>query len=432
MGKILLLSRTFPPPDGGAHRRYANLCRSFPEGSIEVCTSRREGAEDFDRGERYPIHRMPVAPHGERRPLGFLRWTRWTLRRLRRGDVGVIWVGDLHSTGRMALLAKRLTGVPYGPSFYGELYRPEGRLWMRHVAPRVFDEASFFLANSAHIGERARDYAARIGARPPGGRLRAVPSGVDLDRFRPGKSRAWARAELGIEGDPLVLTVARIIPQKGVDDALRAFALIATELPSAPYAIAGSGPLEPELRALSAELGLVKRVRFLGRVPYELMPIVHAAADVHLLASRPVPLWNENFPNACLEAMATGVPVVAGAVGGVPEMVKDGETGFLVDPKDPRAIADVVLRLLRDPALRASMGTAGRARAERELDHERAARDIYTVFAECSRLPLPPWQPRSSAGPAADAPPSGEAPVHEKAPLSRDRAPATPAETAHA
>jgi phosphatidylinositol alpha-1,6-mannosyltransferase len=394
MGTILLLSRTFPPPDGGAQRRYANLCRFFPPGSIEVCTARREGAAAFDRGQAYPIHRMPVDPGAERKPVGFLRWTAWALGRLRRGDVGVVWVGDLHSTGRMAWLLERLTGVPYGPSFYGELFRPERRFWMRRLAPRVFDRASFFLANSDHVGERARDYAARIGARPPGTRLRVIRSGADAERFHPRRARAAARATFGLEGGPLILTVGRLIPQKGVDDALRAFALLAGEHPDARYAIAGSGPLEAELRELADRLGIGARVRFLGLVPYERMPELHAAADVHLLASRPIPLWNENFPNACLEAMASGVPVVAGAVGGVPEMVADGESGLLVDPRDPLAIAAALRRLLDDPPLRAAMGTAARARVERELNHERAAREIYAVFAACSRVPLPAWGPR--------------------------------------
>jgi phosphatidylinositol alpha-1,6-mannosyltransferase len=404
MARILLLSRTFPPPDGGAQRRYANLCRYFPPGSIEVCTSRREGAADFDRGERYPIHRRPVVPNAERKPLGFLRWMAWTLRRIRRGDIGVVWVGDLHATGRMAWIAKRLMGTPYGPSFYGELHRPEYRAWMRQVAPRVFDEASFFLANSAYIASRARDYAEKIGAAPPAARLRVILSGADLDRFRADRDRPAARAALNLTGDPLILTVARLLPQKGVDDSLRAFALLAAELPAARYAIVGSGPLEADLRALAEGLGIGDRVSFLGRVPYATMPLVHAAADIHLLASRPVPLWNENFPNACLEAMAAGLPVVAGAVGGVPEIVVDGETGFLVNPLDPVEIAAALGRLARDPALRSVLGAAGRRRVERELDHERAARDIYAVFAEHSRLPLPPWVPRATPRPVSDEP----------------------------
>jgi phosphatidylinositol alpha-1,6-mannosyltransferase len=407
VAKILLLARTFPPPDGGAQRRYANLCRSFPPGSIEVCTSRRDDAKSFDRGQSYPIHRMPVEPNAERRPAGFTRWMSWALRRLRRGDVGVVWVGDLHSTGRTAWLARRLTGVPYGPSFYGELSRPENRWWMRRVAPRVFDEASFFLANSVHIGRRAEDYARSIGAHPPGERLRVVPSGAVLDRFRSGRDRARAREAFGLGAETLVLTVSRLIPEKGVDGAIRAFALATRDHPDVRHAIAGCGPLRQDLERLAAELRVGDRVRFLGQIPYEQIPLLHAAADVHLLTSRRTPHWIENFPNALLEAMATGVPVVAGDVGGVPEMVAHGETGFLVDPEDPAAVATPLRRLLEDGELRRTMGEAARARAERELDHERAARQIYAVFSECSRLPLPAWVPRAALRASRCASPAG-------------------------
>ena len=153
MARILLLARSFPPPDGGVERRYANLCRFFPPESIEVCTSRREGQATFDGSQPYPVHRMPVDPHEERHPAGFARWTLWALRRISRGDVGVVWVGDLRPIARMGWLLERLRGVPYGISFYGvdvtsEIFRPEPRAWKRHLAPRVLDRAAFFLANS--------------------------------------------------------------------------------------------------------------------------------------------------------------------------------------------------------------------------------------------------------------------------------------------
>lgn len=396
MGKILLLARTFPPPDGGAERRYANLCRSFPGGSIEVNTSWRERHDEFDRAQPYPIHRMRVPAHGERRPRGFTRWLAWTLRRAARGDIGVIWAGDLRPIARIAWLVRRFEGIPYGISFYGidltaELHRPEPRAWKRFLAPRVFDGASFFLANSRHIAERAHEYAAQIGARPLGARLRVIRSGVDLERFRTDQDPARLRRELGLDAGRTILTVARLAPIKGVDTALRAFALVANDYPDTTYVIAGGGPLEAELRTLARSLGVEERVRIVGAVPYERMPELHAAAEVFLLTSRHTPRWTENFPNACLEAMASAKPVVAGKVGGLPEMVAHGETGLLVDPEDPAAIAAALRRLLGDAALRSAMGAAGRARVERELAHETVAREIYGALVQSSRLPLPPW-----------------------------------------
>ncbi|MBA2564609.1 MAG: glycosyltransferase family 4 protein [Gemmatimonadetes bacterium] len=395
-GRVLLLARSFPPPDGGVERRYANLCRSFPSGSVDVCSSRRAGQEAFDAAEPYRIHRMPVGPLGERRAAGFARWSSWALRRAAQGDVGVVWVGDLRPLGRLGWLLERLTGVPYGISFYGwdltsELARRRRAGWKDALAKRVLDRAVFFLANSGHIAGLARELAVRLGARAPGGRLRVIRSGADLDRFHPHRDLGRVRSELGLDGGPVVFTAARLIPEKGVATVLRAFARASRAHAGATLVVAGVGPEEVALRAFAADLGVAARVRFLGAVPYERVAEVHAAADVFVLASRSVPGWTENFPNACLEAMASGKPVIAGRVGGVPEMVRDGETGFLVDPEKPAEVERALRRLLDDPALRASMGAAARRRMERDFAHARAAREIYAVFAAASRLRLPEW-----------------------------------------
>jgi phosphatidylinositol alpha-1,6-mannosyltransferase len=396
-GKILLIARSFPPPDGGAERRYANLCRSFPEGSIEVCTSRRDGQEEFDGKEPYPVHRMRERPLRERRATGFARWTGWAMKRVARGDVGLIWVGDLRPIGRLGWILRRLTGVPYAISFYGwdltsELARP-GPLGAKGLIGRkVLNGASSFLANSQHIARKAEEHARQVGARPPGERLHVILSGADGARFRADVDPIRARAEFGIDGGKTILTAARLIPEKGLAAGIDAFARVARDHPDALYVIAGTGAQEEELRELARRRGVEDRVRFLGAVPYPRMPLLHAAADVFLLPSRSVAGWTENFPNACLEAMATGRPVIAGKVGGVPEMVVDGVTGLLVDPESPSDIAAALTRLLSDAALRASMGGAGRERVERELTHARAAREIYALFTAASRLPLPSWR----------------------------------------
>lgn len=403
MGKILLLTRSFPPPDGGVERRYANLCRFFPPGSIEVCTSKRGGQAEFDRGEPYRIHRMPVLPVADRRPVGFALWTAWALRRVRRGDIGVVWAGNLRAQARMGWMIRRLTGVPYGISFYGhdltsELDRPPTRGWKGWLLPRLLDEAAFLLANSEFMATLARAHASQVAAYPPGERLHVVLSGADVGRFRDDVDPASARRALGLDGGLILLTAARLIRQKGHATALQAFARIAHRYPDVTYVIAGTGRKEEELRGQVRELGLADRVRFLGPVPYEQMPLLHAAADVLLLTSRRTPDWTENFPNVCLEAMAAGKPVIAGRVGGVPEMVVDGRTGILVDPEDPESIALALGHLFDAPALRRAMGAAGRDRIERELTHERAAREIYAIFAAASHLRLPAWEGAREVG----------------------------------
>ena len=395
-GRILLLARTFPPPGGGVERRYAALCRAFPPGSVEVCASRREGHETFDRGQSYPIHRLPVPPLREKNPAGFARWAAWTLRRAARGDVGVIWSGDLWPQGRVAWAARALAGVPYGFSFYGydvtaPLARPPRRGAKAALERRVLDGASFFYANSAHIARLAEAMLSRAGAAPAGSRMRVIRTGVDLGRFRPDLDPAPVRRRFGLPAARLVLTAARLTPEKNVAAGIRAFALAAAGRPDVSYVVAGAGREEPALRALAAELGVAPRVRFLNAVPHEAMPGLHAAADVFLLPSRRTDTWEENFPNAALEAVASGRPVVAGDVGGLPEIVVPGETGFLVDPEDPAALAAALEGILDDPARARRLGEAARARAEREFDGARMARDFYALLSAVSRRPLPAW-----------------------------------------
>jgi phosphatidylinositol alpha-1,6-mannosyltransferase len=403
-GRAILLARTFPPPGGGVERRYAALCAAFPPGAVEVCAPRRPGHEAFDRTQPYPIHRLPVAPLREKNPAGFARWTSWLLRRAARGDAGVVWAGDLWPQGRMAWIARRLLGVPYGFSFYGydvtaPLARPPRRGARAALERRVLDGASFFYANSAHIAGLAEEMLLRAGAAPAGERMRVLRSGADLARFHPDRDPSPARARVGLPAGPLVLTAARLVPEKNVSAGLRAFALAASRRPGAAYAVAGAGREEPALRALAAELGIAERVRFLGAVPHEEMPGLHAAADVFFLPSRRTAAWEENFPNAALEAMAAGRPVVAGDVGGLPEIVAHGETGFLADPDDPAALAAALERLLGDPALARRMGAAGRARAEREFDVRRTARSFYDLLSAVSRRPLPAWGADAAGAP---------------------------------
>jgi glycosyltransferase involved in cell wall biosynthesis len=137
--------------------------------------------------------------------------------------------------------------------------------------------------------------------------------------------------------------------------------------------IAGDGPERPRLVSEIARLGLDGAVELLGTRGdvHELL----AAADVFVLSSE-----SEGMPMSVLEAMAAGLPVVASAVGGVPEVVRDGETGALVPPRDPVALAEAIRLLVADPALRQRFGDAGRRRVEREFavaDFRRAHLELY-------------------------------------------------------
>jgi glycosyltransferase involved in cell wall biosynthesis len=208
----------------------------------------------------------------------------------------------------------------------------------------------------------------------PAEKVEVVYNAVDLDRFDAPPSPAL-RAELGGgEGAPLVLTPARLDPQKGHAALFRA----AAEVPEARFVLAGEGPLRGELEAEAARLGIANRVCFLGR--REDVPELLAACDAFAL-----PSLYEGSSLAVLEAMAARRPVISSAIGGTDELITDGENGLLVPPGDAEALAGALRRLLGDGQLRTALAQRGRERAETEFSREAMARRVERIYDEVSR-----------------------------------------------
>src|SRR5436305_8375519 len=173
-----------------------------------------------------------------------------------------------------------------------------------------------------------------------------VHYGIDPD----GEPKPYA------DGVPRLLCVGRLIPIKGHIVLLRAFAEAKRELPDLELEIAGRGPLEPALRALALELGVADAVRFLGQVAPIQAAIERAAVVV-------VPSMGEGFGMVALEAMERSRPVIAAAIGGLGELVRDGETGLLIPPGEASPLRDAIMRVAGDLELARQMGAAGRRRA---------------------------------------------------------------------
>jgi glycosyltransferase involved in cell wall biosynthesis len=192
----------------------------------------------------------------------------------------------------------------------------------------------------------------------PRSRMTLVPNGVGDETLAAPADRAAARAALGLPADaPVVGALSRLTWKKGVTHLVAAAPRLLEAVPDARVVVAGDGELRGELEAQARALGVGDRVRFLGtrRDPLALL----AAIDVLAL-----PSVVEGMSNALLEAMARGRPVVATDVGGNPEVVVDGETGFVVPAGDPERLAAAVGKLLQAPELAAEMGAAGRRRVE--------------------------------------------------------------------
>jgi glycosyltransferase involved in cell wall biosynthesis len=204
-----------------------------------------------------------------------------------------------------------------------------------------------------------------------------VPNGADTRVFVP-RDASQARAHLGLPQDgPVVSYVGKLVPRKGVDTLIEAMGLLAHRPAGAPFLLmAGIGELRPELERRAAELGLEDRVRFVGKVAHDEVGWWMAAGDVFVL-----PSLSEGLPTVVCEAMNCGRPVVATAVDGTPEIVRDDQTGLLVPPGDAPALAGALARVLEDPALAARMGAEALRIGRDEYTWDANARRMSAVYA---------------------------------------------------
>ena len=200
----------------------------------------------------------------------------------------------------------------------------------------------------------------------PAPRVTVIRNGVDLDFFRP-------PADEDRPGFPVVLSVARLVPDKDPGTLVRAFHLVVAAHPRAQLWLVGEGPLKDSMRQQVQDQGLADRVRFMEGRP-DLRPLLNRAS---LLALSSVA---EALPNVVLEAMAAGLPVVATRVGGVPEMVEPGRTGWLAPPGDPPALAAAISQLLGSGETRRAFGRAGRRRVEQDFSLAAMARRYEQVL----------------------------------------------------
>ncbi len=205
----------------------------------------------------------------------------------------------------------------------------------------------------------------------PADRIDVIPMGVDLERFAP-------RTDPRPPGPLRVLSVSRLVTEKGVEDLVLAVHLLRERGIDVQASIAGVGPLAERLTTVVQQLRLGDRVTLLGPVAHDELHTLHAGHDVLVMASAPRDGWQEQFGFAVVEAMASGMPVLAGDSGSLDEVVGDPEQ--LVIPGRPAALAAALEALSSDPERRARLGAANRRRAEARYDQRAVARSIRSFY----------------------------------------------------
>lgn len=360
---------------GGAQEACLDLCASLLARGAEVHLLTGATGELLADARRMPgltLHAWSDWEHAVR-PLRDARCLLRLARLLRRERFDVV---HTHSSkaGLVGRLAARLAGTSarvvhhvHGWSFHplqGEAGH-RATVWLERLAARP----GFVLlaCSQATDAEGRRERIGRDEDR------RVIRCGIERGPLLRRRPRAEIRRRLGVAPrDLLVLQLGNLKPQKDPLTFARAAVRAGARLPRARFWLAGDGPLRAEAEALAAQGGLQSRFRVLGW--RRDVPDLLAAADLLVLTSR-----FEGLPLAVLRAMAAGLPVVATAVNGTPEAVRDGSTGFLVPPGDAEATAAAIVRLGRDPGLRRRMGRAGRA-ASAEFRQARFRQEVLALY----------------------------------------------------
>jgi L-malate glycosyltransferase len=289
---------------------------------------------------------------------------------LRREKFDVVHTHDLWSN-LMGVPAARLAGVPAIISSRRDLahfdwYEGKRRHWLR----RIQNLSSVVLANATPIRDAL---ISEDGFAPE--KLHVIHNGVDTERFQRAK-RDRARLFSGVQNETLVVLVGNMHSDvKGHPWVIAAAPAVLQQFPDTRFVFAGDGDSRPAFEAQVAQLGLQHNFVFMGR--RNDIPDVLASCDLAVLPSRA-----EGLPNAVLEYMAAGLPTVASHVGGNAELVEDGVTGILVPPGNSEALADALLRLLRDPELSRQIAARGQRLAAQNFSFERLIREVDELYTE--------------------------------------------------
>jgi glycosyltransferase involved in cell wall biosynthesis len=279
-------------------------------------------------------------------------------------------------SGAMASLALSSSGPPLVVSVHGsDVFLSETSLLARIGARKAFRRAAAVTACSGNLASRSL----RLGAREP----EVIPYGVDTDFFRPDADGADpVRAELALApGAKVVLALGRLVRKKGFEYLLEAMAELSKKGRSAVLVVLGKGDLEEELLSRAKGLGISDRVRLVGSVERSRLPAYFTAADVVVVPSVRDPAGNvDGLPNVLLEAMASGKAIVASAVAGIPEAIRQGKEGILVPERDVRELANALDELLGSSERRQALAGAARKRAEQDFGWKRAGDRFESVL----------------------------------------------------
>ncbi len=380
----LLLTYDFPPIGGGIARMMGELAKRYPPGTLVVSTGQHPGGGEVDGVLANRVDRLEVPSRRLRTLQGLLRWSHRAVTLARSVQPEFVWCGNLKPAGYPARWIQTRLGIPYGIVLYGTdllllRHRIRHSALKRAVARSLIGSASVLVAISRWTREEAVSLLDDLGLQGKSIDVRLLPLGTDPEHFRPGVDTSGVRARYGLAEGRWLLTVARLAAHKGIDTVLRVLSALGSEYPDLRYLVVGRGDRLSDLKGLARNLGVADRVRFLTNVPDSDLPALYNTAEIYMGLSRPAGLMVEGFGISLSEASASGIPVIAGSGGGIPDAVRDGETGLLVKVEGAEAATSAARKLLGDRDLARRLGAEGRRAVETHYNWDRVTRELAGI-----------------------------------------------------
>jgi glycosyltransferase involved in cell wall biosynthesis len=371
--RILLINSEYPPIGGGAGSASAHLADRLNTlgQEITVLTARYgnlppEAVQNDVRVKRIKTLRRKQDRSNAFEQMIFLltgSYHALSLIRHWRPDVILAFFGI--PSGAVSWVVKKFTGIPYLVSLRGgdvPGFRPYDFAFYHRLASPflngIWHCAGAVVANSQGLRQLAANFNNQIA-------IQVIPNGVDIHQFSLPEKRDWK--------PPKMLFVGRLVYQKGLDLLVNALG----ELRELPWhlTLVGDGPHRYELEALAKGFGFADRIEFKGWIHKDVITQEYSEANLFVFPSR-----HEGMPNAVLEAMASGLPVVASNIAGNEELIIHGKTGLLVPPENPQVLRDELRKILPDSEGRMKMGLESRKRVENNFTWERVADQYLTLL----------------------------------------------------
>ena len=373
--RVVMVIQRYHPFVGGAERQLGQLSSRLQKRGVEVTVLTRRFANlpAFEMVDDIPVYRLPAPGPKPLAAAVFIVSALWRIRALK---PDIIHAHELLSPATVALYGKRLFGgravaKVLSSGDRGDIHKIVTRFGASARIRSLRENLDGFIAVSHEVEAELE------GIGIPAEKRFYIPNGVDTQRFSPIPAEDKARlcADLGLDSaSPIVIYVGRLHPLKRVDLLLEAWPAVRAEHPNSRLLVIGTGPEETALRQRRVE-----GVDFLGQKE-DVIPYLHAA-DAYVLPSA-----REGLSNSLLEAMSTGLPAIATAVSGTPDVIRHEREGLLIPANDGPALQSALLRLLGDASLRLRLGAQGRAHIEAHYSMDAAVERVMELYEGLLRV----------------------------------------------